>query len=290
MDILQLIDICYNSYSRTGRCLDCPNSDCMGSCSTCLDEIHMNRIKRRYNCSNITYCYVCKYLIKYSSEIFHLFTNYHALNNLNELNILSIECGPCPDLFGIIRWMQANSRYLNIKYRGFDLNNIWGAIQNKLIDLSKQSPLNIDIKIYNKNIFTIYKKLKEWRGLLPVNILIMQYVLSDMVANNNGVDPFLQRSIDLIIKRMPTNSFIIINDINHNTQARNYFEKLISLLNHQEKYIPTRYHFVNNKRPKYFKYGMQHPDNGLFLDVPDYISIHNPWTFCSSAQLVIQKV
>lgn len=290
MDIYQLLNNCHQNYQRNGRCPTCPNDDCRNGCSWCLDDIHMNRINRRYNCQNIINSYVCKYQIKYTSEIYHLLNNHHPFQTLDQILVWSIGCGPCSDLFAIANWMQANNKF-NLRYRGFDLNNEWGLVQNDVINIANQSQVGINARIINRDIFTIYDTVTNWPDILPVNILIMQYVISDMVSNvsQNEVFSFLNRTVDLIIRRMPQNSFIIINDINHNTQARDYFDYLCSLLAGQDNYAFFRYHFVNNNRQNYWQYGQQHPNNTIIWAIPQYCALHNPWNFCSSVQLVVQK-
>jgi len=290
MDIFQLLNACHQKYSRNGRCGTCQNSDCRSKCSSCLDDIHMNKIKRRYNCQNIVNCYVCKYQIKYSSEIYYLLNNHVQFKSLNDIVVWSIGCGPCSDLFAIANWMQNNNKF-NLKYVGFDLNNEWQPIQNDVQSIASRSPVGVNSNILNHNIFTIYRSVSEWPDTLPVNVLFLQYVISDLASNviNSDVDFFLNRTVDLLIKRMPSNSFVIINDINHHTLARNHFEKLINLLRGSGKYSFTRYHFVNNNRQDYIQYGQQHQSNNILWPIPQYCLIHNPWNFCSSAQLVIHK-
>ena len=290
MNIFQLLSICHNNYARNGKCPSCQNDDCKNGCSACLDDIHMNRIKRRYNCSNIVNCYVCKYQLKYSSEIFHLMNNHQAFSCLDNIIVWSIGCGPCPDLFGVANWMQLCNK-TNLQYCGFDLNHYWQPVQNYINNISSQSPINIDVKFINNDIFSIYGYVTEWPDILPVNVLMMQYIISDIISNNTheNVCFFLKRTVDLIINRMPKNSFVVINDINHNTQARDYFEHLCSLLSGRKNLLFSRYHFVNNNRANYYQYGTQHLSNSLIGNIPDYCYTYNPWLFCSSAQLVIHK-
>ena len=103
MERNQLAEFCNEKYHRDEKCHDCPNEVCHDSCINCLENIHnVNTKDRTYNCSNIAYCYTCKYIYRYSSEIEHLLETYiNVFKKTKKLNICSIGCGPCSELFGL---------------------------------------------------------------------------------------------------------------------------------------------------------------------------------------------
>jgi hypothetical protein len=288
MNSIKLIEKCHQKYLWDGRCEDCQNYDCQGDCNSCLDNIHMNRIKRRYNCKNITYFYVCKYLLKYMSEFYHLVENSKALRNLDRYDIFSIGCGPCSDLFGIAKHLIKNRKATPIKYIGVDLNENWSDIHELIKKRTEKSKLNIDIRFHNKDITRVLKNTKGKKGTIPVNIITLHYVLSDMVANNLNITEFLEKLYKHIIKRLPSGSFVIINDINH-YNTRDYFDIFLKLLQSKGKYKFKRYHYNNNNRTAY-EYGEQHPLNSLAVSIPDYLYDYNVWEFCSSSQMLIKKM
>jgi hypothetical protein len=284
MYIYELVNYCDSKYNRIDRCDKCEN-ECRNNCEKCLDDIHFNRIIRRYNCNNIVNYYVCKYIFKYSCEIDYLFQRNNSLNQLSYYNILSIGCGPTSDLYGILNYFQRNNIDNKLNYIGCDLNNIWNEIheQTKLI-LNKRG---ITIRFVYEDIFNIIDYIP-----LDINIIILQYVISDMVTHKYNVDDFFNNLTDKIIDNMNSNSFIIINDVNHNTQARIYFGKLIYLLRTKGINCGIEcYHFHNDNRDYTYPYGNLHNDDRVspLMSIPRNIIKYNPWNYCTSAQLVIRK-
>jgi len=268
--------------------MDCQNDDCQGGCNTCLDNIHMNRIKRRYNCKNITYFYVCKYLLKYMSEFYHLFEHNKALWNLDRYDIFSIGCGPCSDLFGIAKHLITNKKSSPIKYIGVDLNSSWNDVHDLIKTRCDKSKLDIDIRFHNDDITKALDKSSSKTDTIPINIVTLHYVLSDMVANNLDIIVFLEKLYEHIVRRLPSGAFIIINDINH-YNTRDYFDYFLRLLQGKGEYKFKRYHYHNNNRTPY-EYGTLHPVNSLAVDIPGYLYDYNVWEFCSSSQMLIKKM
>jgi hypothetical protein len=141
------------------------------------------------------------------------------------------------------------------------------------------------IKYIYGDIFT----LKNVTKFKP-NILILQYLLSDMKANNMNIEEFLNKMISYVIDVMPQNSFIIINDINHNIQARDYFDFFIKILHEKYHIQENKYHFHNNNKEYTHKYGTMYENNNILMDIPENINEkYSPWEFCTSAQTIIKK-
>jgi hypothetical protein len=222
------------------------------------------------------------------SEFYHLFENSKALRNLDRYDIFSIGCGPCSDLFGIAKHLIANRKNAPIKYIGVDLNENWCDIHELIKKRTVKSKLDINIRFFNDDITQALKKAKNKKDTFPVNIVTLHYVLSDMVANNLNITEFLEKLYKHIVKRLPSGSFIIINDINH-YNTRDYFDIFLKLLQSKGEYKFKRYHYRNNNRTTY-KYGEQHPLNSLAVSIPDYLYNYNVWEFCSSSQMLIEKI
>ncbi|WP_321993268.1 methyltransferase domain-containing protein [Clostridium butyricum] len=290
INVKELVDYCDNLYKNSEtqcRCKDCKN-DCQGSCEKCLDKIHFGDT-RRYNCFNITNYYLCKYIYKYSSEIEHLLVKDGFLEKLPMINALSIGCGPCTDLVGIVNSVDYLDIKTKVNYTGVDMNNIWKHIHEY-------------IKSYNDDNFEatflysdIFDALDSQEGI-SYNIIVLQYVLSDMNKyDTDGVNTreFIDRIVDKIIRYMKSGSIIIINDINYKS-ARQYYEyllnKLKSLVNDGMKFRYACRHFNNNVRQSHYDYGYEYQSNRVTTVIPRGIAEdYNSWDFCSSAQLIVVK-
>lgn len=289
MNDIKLIEYCAEKYERNERCMDCPNGDCQGSCDECLRKIHFNEIKRRYNCTNIVNCYVCKHLPRYLSEIYHLFESNPWLNQLGSFRILSIGCGPCSDLFGIARWMRDNEKEnVSITYLGCDLNEIWADIHSKIKKLAIKSEQEIKCKIIGTDAFSLFRAFEEkWPGEIPFNILTLQYVMSDMVSNEEEIIKFFKRLRRYIIGKMPSGSVVIINDINYEG-TRKYYWELLSILREKGAYKCKTYHFPCLGQ-KYYPFGTEHLNVRLVQSPPEIANDFNVWKECRSSQMVIKK-
>ena len=224
MLIDQIVSACATQFTGP-TCSNCTNT-CFRSCEQCLDQIHMQNHQRRYNCPNIVFYYVCKYIYKYSSEIQLLFNASNSLKVKNDYNILSLGCGPCTDLVGIINFCTDNQLNKSICYTGIDLNDSWAPVNNLYTTILS----NHNNILYNFLTADILSYLNSSPLNIP-NILIMQYLISDMHKN------LTQQQFQLILNQvlsiadlMPSESFIILNDINHNLQARDYFDNITASL------------------------------------------------------------
>jgi hypothetical protein len=213
------------------QCLCCPNKDkgacaCL-NCSTCFQEIFFSRKDRIYNCENITYNYVNRYMFQYYSEIYHMLNiiKTFSLSNLftqnKTLNICSIGCGPCSELFAINDFLNSNNIYLK-QYYGFEKNHIWGHTHKMIQELITPCIF------YYDDFFKVVGKDIEFP-----DILIMNYLLSDLEAHNE-LNSFLG-DMTSIIDQMPTPSIIIINDINY-MNPRDSFSNIYKGKNKIDRY------------------------------------------------------
>lgn len=287
MILSQLVKHCDKKYTQGGQCSDCER-DCQETCEKCLDAIHFNKTSRNYDCLNMTYCYVCKYVYRYSSEIDRLFARLKSLRKFKSYNILSIGCGPCTELIGVLRFLERSSRDTPVRFYGFDNNSIWKPIHHRITTLIDKSEHDIKARFSYKDALDMIKKLDLGKHTWRPNLIILQYVISDMVKNKLDVARFFRDIKKEIVPYMPKNSYIIINDINHYS-VRNHFEKLASLISKKHDTWVFRGHFDHNYRNAY-DYGLKHTTNKLTSKIPDEIDDNfNPWNFCSSAQMVIKK-
>lgn len=283
MSINQLVQFCHNSYERNGVCQGCEN-ECKNSCLACLESIHdVNNRNRTYNCRNIVFCYTCKYIYRYSSEIEYLLREYSLVfNNVRRLRVCSVGCGPCSELFGLHNFKTRNNLNFEIDFTGFETNQIWQPIHSQITKI-----LDCDSRFVYGDIFEYYDNQIE----LP-NIIVLNYLLSDILRTNNEDFANFINSLCDLFRRMP-NSALIVNDINlgkNITQVRAHFDPLITRLQAENdiRYV-SRFHFANSQR-WFATYGTLHDNNQLATKpMAEIEASYSPWLECRSAQFIIFK-
>jgi len=281
----EVLKYCSRNYNRRQKCPDCQNV-CQGSCECCLNAIHFCKIYRPYNCTNIANYYTCKYSCKYSSEIDILLSKLKSLKSYDSFNVLSIGCGPCTDLMGLYRYIKCENIDRELTYMGFDMNPIWKSIHLFIISLF-ESNYSVKIRFSYSDACISIPRLDLSKITWRPNILILQYVLSDMNKSGVSIKDFINNLIEKIIPYMPIYSYVIINDINHMETRKwfEYFERIFC-----KNYTSWKYkgYFKSNTKKSY-SYGTQHDTNKLTCNPPSEITKFNPWLFCSSAHMVLKK-
>jgi hypothetical protein len=280
MPVNQLTDFCHSQKNKADKCPDC-TYECDNNCKHCLEKIHFeNPDKRCYDCDNIIHCYTCSYIYKYASEIHYLLQK-HPLTTFTEFSILSLGCGSCADLFGINNFLTEQKRVIPIIYRGIDCNPKWKSTQDEIKEIFP----DYKISFTQSDVFDYLDSITD-DFVLP-NILILQYLLNELIKNNDveKMNEFVKDLVAKIISKMPDNSIIIINDINHYT-ARGWFDKLHAEINKSKNASFIDYRFTEpTANPVKIT---QHTNDVLLFSVPINISanydVKNP---CSSAQAII---
>lgn len=221
MAINQLIQFCRDSYQKNGKCEGCPNT--CNNCNICLQEIHNDQGNfRTYDCKNMVFCYVCSYINKYASEIYYGFNALvnHSSTKKQQYNILSVGCGDCADLFGIMRFIENNQLEVDISYTGVDINEKWKPIHEQIINLFPE----ITLKYEYQDIFTYINSLEK----VDYNIVILEYVLNEIRKYTpDTIDAFIDSFARVVVDKLPSGALILINDINHNI-VRDYFPKILT--------------------------------------------------------------
>lgn len=284
MPISQLIEFCDELHNRPNRCESCPNDTCQNSCTACLDLIHrVTTNDRTYNCENIIYCYTCKYLYRYSTEIEILFNKYaNAFRNVKEARTWSIGCGPCSELFGLYNFKISNHLEFAINYKGFDLNTLWRPVHDCIKQMKQ-----FEASFFYEDIFKYSKQTNE-----KPNIIILNYVISDILRTNRGyINRFIKELCGFINEI--SKCALIINDINlgqNDKEPRYYYNTIIREIRKESSIIHEgHFHFVNSQR-SYCRYGQQHNNNRVPIIPPENISkTYTPWLECRSAQLFTVK-
>ncbi|MFV0396873.1 MAG: hypothetical protein ACK5JU_02485 [Bacteroidales bacterium] len=279
MAINQLVQFCRDSYQKDGKCERCPNT--CNNCNICLQEIHNDqRNLRIYDCKNMIFCYVCNYINKHASEIYYGFNTFvnHPSTKKEQYNILSVGCGDCADLFGIMRFVENNQLKVNVSYTGVDFNEKWRPIHEQIIKLYPE----ITLKYEYQDIFTYISSLEK----VDYNIVILEYVLNEIRKYTPDIiDSFIDSFARVVVDRLPSGALILINDFNHKI-VRDYFPKILASIKINNEVLPASLRFIN---PTTHTFGgiILSKDELIFnISVDDRFEQKSP---CSSCIYIIYK-
>lgn len=245
-NIDELIKECDHNYTQNiidGKCKNCSHKNgCPGNCGKCLDEVHLSRgddERQDYNCRYMLDYYVGKYMYAYVTEnkrAFDIIEN--EIKQLPYIHMISIGCGPCPDLFGIVDFLKDKEIEKQVFYLGIEHNEEWKDIHSIIEKIFENE---VKIKYWRRDAIEYFKK-KDASG---ANILIMQYLVSHIVYNDRGsqIEDFFENLVKNVIMKMDSKSYIVINDINHNL-ARDKFDLLEQKIKQKGKKIKVyKYYF-----------------------------------------------
>lgn len=216
MLIDEMLEYCKNDYSNKNRaCTDCNHPcECPGDCSVCLYQIHYKHsdpgARHSYNCRFLSDYYVCKYSFKYTSEIIYALHQNEVsyLQDKSKLNVLSIGCGPCTDLFALDCLSNAHEyNFDKLKYIGVDLlKDTWERLHNEIKGYSPNDSEIITGFAYN-NINNVIPILidKEFKA----DLIIMNYLLSDFhkYGGEISVLDFLNKLVYYIVNVCPMSRY-----------------------------------------------------------------------------------
>lgn len=255
------------------------------NCSNCLKEIHFtNNQRREYDCQNMCCQYVCQNMHRYVTEMVYLFHDAYAwMKDQDNIRICSIGCGPCSELVAWEEYIHIKSLSPIYSYDGFDINETWTTIQEKVRLMISPSAT---VSFHNDDFFEYYSEKKEKPNVIVLNYLL-SYILMDDIEEGKI---FIRRLVEFLAQ-LPSYA-ILINDINlglNQSHARYYYDRLAKYLcRSSQNFKYTKWHFKNSKKP-YFAYGNERPDSNIHFEIPDEIQDNMPNTECHSAQLLIIK-
>ena len=123
------------------------------------------------------------------------------------------------------------------------------------------------------------------------NLLILQYLISHFYNTGKltAVNEFYKNLIQNVIKRMQPKSIIIINDVNSNRRGRDLFLRFSDTLSkYGIRHTYSCRYFEYNIQNEYQRYGIKYPSKDILTWPTPNLARYNPWTVCSSAQLIIE--
>ena len=286
--IQELVDFCSQSFSPNIEGVPCDGAPQM-TCSDCLKEIHFDKESiRRYDCINMCHWYVCQDIYRYATEMVWLLHDKELglKKRIDPLNICSIGCGPCSELIAFEEYRRAKDLSFEYTYTGFDTNNVWSPIQDKVISLSASPDT---IRIINEDVFDYYNNVNA-----RPNMIILNYMLSDMLKyGQRDFDSFINNLCEFVAG-LPSFA-LLINDINrgiNRSDPRYYFSRIydkIARICGRKNIRVSCHHFADSLK-NYFSYGELRANNKIIFTIPDNIvTLYDTNTECHSAQLTIIK-
>lgn len=295
--VVHTSDIAYREAMRKKHpCSECTHDHSHGlqgescDCISCLEEVHFHKDggRKTYNCPNLVNCYACRYTNRFASEIGYALNTLPHLEERADFRILSIGCGPAPDLIAFEKYRDKKGISAQIQYKGFDMNQYWWPIHNEISQYCNNAN-RILVDFHYEDAMKFF----SGRELADANVLVLQYVISHFhnTKQFHRLDEFFESIADNIISKMMPNSVVIIHDINHYQLGRDKFEDLIRIL--IRKGISGRYHkhyFNNNISNEHQRYGTPYPSVALLYPPDprinsDYCRNNNA---CSGASLLIE--
>jgi len=284
--------------------IKCRGNSSVG-CANCLDAIHYYHGKEAmqdYICPNLINFYTCRFSYKYASEIISLLEVTTLFDDDNNIRIMSIGCGPCPDLMALETFLKKRELSTGkISYVGLDINEIWKPIHNKIKEYYKDK-INIEIDfLYNDAIDNFDETF-----INNTNIIILQYLFSSIYNTKKydeealaeivaRIETFLDKLILRIIffSKHDIPFAIIINDVNSCNCGRDFIDYLTQKIRDCNlSNISTKRYYFNScyKRDENQTFGRAHRENDILYDIPSNQKKYDPRLKCTSVQLLIDKI
>ena len=280
IDLLsKMIDYCDQMYSDY-QCDECTGRNCTHDCKECLDDIHFhrNRIRNSYNCEKLLYYYLCRYSMKYCSEIVYALRRID-LNQYPYFNILSLGCGGAADLMAFDCLSDTDN---GIYYHGVDINTYWDDIHAKISEVYPHASFDTG--------FDVKTDIPSLSGK-SYNVIIIEYLISYLYSRGTSVvSDMFNDLIKYVINKKPQNSpmLIIINDVDSINTGREEFVKLADKLN-QLKYNITAQKLRFKKDGSHYLNSMPHSSSrNLFNCSDEFQQKYCVALKCESAQLIIE--
>lgn len=213
---------------------------------------------------------------------------YNSINSLpykDTLNVLSLGCGASPDLAAFENYLCKNNFSIPVNYLGIDINQRWKDKHNFIKDYFSSTSYT------TKYIYTDVIEFFKNHNAIDKNILILQYLISHFYNTGKltAVNEFYKNLVQNVIQKMQPHSIIIINDVNSNRRGRDLFLRFSDiLLKFNIKHTYSCRYFEYNILNDYQRYGIKYPNKDILTWPAPNLARYNPWTVCSSAQLIIE--
>lgn len=276
--LLTMIDYCDQMYDDY-QCGICTGHNCTHNCKDCLDDIHYhyNNIRTEYNCERLLYYYLCRYSMKYCSEIAY------ALDSINlgrypYFKILSLGCGGAADLMAFDYILDSDEKII---YHGVDINTYWNDIHAKISEVYPYASFTTGFNV-KCDIPTLSNE--------SYNVEIIEYLISYLYSRRTTVvSKLFDDLIECIVSNKSHDSpmLIIINDVDSINTGRDEFVKLANKLNQLRYNISVQK--LRFKVDSYYSNSILHSSNqNLFNCSWEFQQKYCVALRCESAQLIIE--
>ena len=245
---------------------------------------------RKYNCIPITFSYVIRFSNRYASEVLTALRCRlirETFQNVDEIKVLSIGCGPATEVIALEKFSREENKV--IKYYGYDINPIWNKTQQIL-----------EKHLINTKCNTMFdsSEFQDDNKILPeIDILILNYVISDIHKHDKKNVNFFLENIKKIAEKMKSNSIIIINDVNSYYMGRDEIECWGNKLDKKNYLIAGAYFDYPGRYPKqkfsHLEKVKKFQMTPLLFDVSSTEGINNfidNISECRSAFILIKKI
>lgn len=286
------INHCDQQFKNIAKCQNCPYGQCIHDCPdahdqdcySCLAKIHRraNQGEWTYQCQKITYNYILKHGHRYASEIdkiLSLLSNGKTIQLPDEINVASIGCGPCTELFGVMNQFSNKT----VHFKGFDWNPLWKPLTTYMETLFP----NKDNQFLDSDFFDYMEGCD-----LHIDVLILNYMLSDMARCRTSSE--CSKFIDNIIKLCDAGriNYIVINDIYLTYSTGTGYalmEELARKLRNDKNVIERegrgRFSEPNEWQPQY---GKKYPESLSFPATEAAVKAYDPMQVCGSIFILIE--
>ena len=208
--MIELLNRCNEIYGQTECCHGDPNRTCY--CMDCLQEGFYGN-PDWYNCLKKLCSYTMNYGPCYTSEIYNYLQTDRLLENnyLNqEIKVLSLGCGFCPDWFGINKYIIDNNLPIIMNYTGIEEEPLWGHL-----------------RVGINNAYITCQSVLNGFSLSDFDIVIIDKLFSTLKANQTH-QHFLQILLLEIQASLKTGAHLIFSDTNHQDKGRDEFDIAVS--------------------------------------------------------------
>lgn len=296
MLINDIVDFCNKKYLTFGdRCgngtCSHPSGKCSGSCYNCLYQVHYfngdKSKKSLYDCPKMLYHYVCQYTLRYASEIFYAFKEESQfLSTFDDINMMSIGCGGCPDLMAMEQFLYDYGMPVKITYKGYDINPSWLQVHNRVQRYCDNN--DIECRIKREDAISYFSKFYSPN----TNVIVVSYLLSYLynTPQKREILTFFDRLIDNVILRNNDKKLIIFNDVNSCNRGRDFFGDFVGKLKKKGLHGSYQYRYFDSDRlNKYQRNGEAYNSSRALFDYDRGIQrTYNVDGFCRSAQLIVE--
>ena len=117
--------------------------------------------------------YVCQYSLRYASEILYAFKEEATfLSSFENINMMSIGCGNCPDLMAMEMFLYDYGIKVPISYKGYDINPLWLHVHNRIQKYCDDNEINSKLK--REDAINYFSKFFSKN----TNVIVVSYLLS----------------------------------------------------------------------------------------------------------------